>query len=215
MTNKYIRIKMKQVYTGGTLTALASFKLDNVASLFNGVEVKIDTGCSVSTIPLIHASGVKYCSESGQGAVRKMCRELKQDDLNNGVEYLISYGVETGGRKHIKPVSYDGKVACEALKFKHGISNFKIDGVDISTKDIYVNYDRVGNILIGMDILKNWDIHIGESAAPEDSGKTVFLACPYDNLNEDYFKELDRTFLLSTATVATKLISEEDNDIED
>lgn len=191
MMNRYIRIIMKPTSRGGVISVRASFELDNIKVPFENVTVKIDTGCSVSTIPLAAFQTVR------------LCKRLKHADVSNNAEYLLSYGVETGGRKHARPVSYDDKMACTALKFKHSISNFKINGVDISAENIYVNYDRTSNILIGMDILKNWDIHIGKSMIPEETGKTIFLACPYDKLNEDYFKELERTFGILTETAAS------------
>lgn len=53
------------------------------------------------------------------------------------------------------------KIECPAMKFEHGISDFVIGGVGISSDKICLNYDRSGNILIGMDVLQNRDIHIG------------------------------------------------------
>lgn len=58
------------------------------------------------------------------------------------------------------------------MKFEHGVSDFMIGGVKISADKICLNYDRKGNILIGMDILKDWDIHIGVS---KETGKSLFL----------------------------------------
>ena len=50
-----------------------------------------------------------------------------------------------------------------------------------------------GNILIGMDILSQMDIHIGKS---KTLGKTVFLACPYASMNTDYLHALNEHFNL-------------------
>ncbi|MCM1134474.1 MAG: hypothetical protein NC400_02765 [Clostridium sp.] len=193
MMNKYIRIVMKETKAGGgVISTLASFKLNNVTAPFENVDVKIDTGCSLSTIPL-----AKF-------KAKLLCNMLKHNDIQKGVNWVTSYGVETGGEKHDMPVTYDEKMCCTALKFKHGISNFVIGGIDISTENIYVSYDRKSNILIGMDILKEWDIHIGKSFVPKERGKTVFIACPYGMLNDDYFKELDRTFLIATSASVVK-----------
>ena len=54
-----------------------------------------------------------------------------------------------------------------------------------------VSYDRTGNILIGMDVLSQMDIHIGKSKILE---KTVFIACPYDSLNQEYLEALNQHF---------------------
>lgn len=80
------------------------------------------------------------------------------------------------------------------MKFMHKISDFTIGGVKISSDKICLNYDRKGNILIGMDILKEWDIHIGVS---KETGKSLFLACPVKNKSEEYLDTLKRHFELS------------------
>lgn len=164
---------------GGSFNTFASFKLNNMDNSFENVSVKIDTGCSISTIPL-----------SKFELPDSMLSKLKSEDINSGIDYLISYGVETGGRKHAIPKTYDDKMACTALKFKHTVSNFEISGVSISHDSLYINYDRSGNILIGMDILKDWDIHIGTI----DTGETIFLGCPKEQINNGYLQELENTF---------------------
>ena len=76
------------------------------------------------------------------------------------------------------------------MKFEHVVSNFNIAGVKVNTSKICLNYNRNGNILIGMDILKDWDIHIGTI----ETGETIMLACPKENLNEEYYRALQEYF---------------------
>lgn len=73
------------------------------------------------------------------------------------------------------------------------IGNFEIDfgGVCINKDYVKVSYDRTGNILIGMDILSQMDIHIGKSKI---LGKTVFIACPYENMSHEYQEALSQHF---------------------
>lgn len=168
---------------GGAFNTFASFTLDNIAKTFSNVGVKIDTGCSISTVPLAKFKLLK-----------PMLGALKNNDLINGTDYLISYGVESGGKKHVIPKTHKDKMACEALKFKHTVLDFEICGVKIKKNSLYVNYDRSGNILIGMDILKDWDIHIGTI----DSGESIFLGCPKDQINDEYLQELERTFHIAS-----------------
>ena len=54
MMNKYIEIEMRPATCGigGSFSTEASFCLDNFKAVFYDIEVKIDTGCSISTIPL-------------------------------------------------------------------------------------------------------------------------------------------------------------------
>lgn len=107
-----------------------------------------------------------------------LCKTLKKIDVMNSTPYFLSYGIESGGLRHEIPVTDDEKMECPAMKFEHGISDFVIGGVKISSNRICLNYDRKGNILIGMDILKDWDIHIGVSKV---KGKSLLLACPMEN----------------------------------
>ena len=183
--SKYIKLVMHstRVGAGGAFNGTASFKLDNIIKPFELVPVKIDTGCSISTMPIS-----KFIS------AESFVRQLKDEDLKNGVEYLISYGVESGGQRHEVPRTYYEKMECTALKFKHAVSNFEICGVPISTEHLYINYNRKGNILIGMDILKDWDIHIGTI----DTGETIFLGCPKDQINDEYLQELEDTFHIAS-----------------
>lgn len=181
MTNSYIKIKMTPTKQGigGSFVTKADFKLDNIAVPFNNIVVKIDTGCSISTIPVRKLK----VSEA-------MRMSLKKNDIKNGTAYYLSYGVETGGEKHEEPVTFEEKMLCPAMKFEHILSDFRIAGAKINASKICLNYNRNGNILIGMDILKEWDIHIGTNVL----GETFMLACPMDNLNDEYYNALREYF---------------------
>ncbi|MCM1097686.1 MAG: hypothetical protein NC427_06430 [Ruminococcus flavefaciens] len=45
-----------------------------------------------------------------------------------------------------------------------------------------------------MDILKDWDIHIGVSKV---TGESLFLACPMENKYREYIDALGRHFGIS------------------
>lgn len=182
MTNKYIEIEMLPTACGigGSFHTKASFCLDNIKVPFYDIEVKIDTGCSISTIPL------KRLKVSDT-----LCKVLKRMDIVGDAPYFLSYGVESGGVRHEIPVTDDEKMECQAMKFEHGISDFTIGGVKIASDRICLNYDRKGNILIGMDILKDWDIHIGVSKV---TGKSLFLACPTGSKCREYMDALEMHF---------------------
>ncbi len=202
MKNRYIKLQLNDK---NEFVAKASFNIQGIVSS-DDIKVKIDTGCSYTSIP------IRRLGISDERAL-----ELKQRDsksaANGDIKAYISFGVNdsTAKKENDKAlIASKMYMYLDSVTFVRMIDNVEICGCELGSYSARVSYDRVGNILIGMDILKNWDIHIGKSEAPEDKGKTVFLACPYDKLNEDYFKELDRTFLLSTATAETKLVSEED-----
>ena len=80
------------------------------------------------------------------------------------------------------------------MSFVHNVKNIRINDVPMGDFQLRLNYHRTGNILIGMDILKTWDIHIGKIK----SGETILLACPYNQINDEYLLELERTFKLGT-----------------
>ena len=182
MMNKYIEVEMTSTFcgVGGSFSVEASFRLDNFKAPFYDIGVKIDTGCSISTIPL------KRLKVSDT-----LCQILKKADIINDVPYFLSYGIESGGLKHEVPITNNEKMECPAMMSEHGVSDFMIGGVKISADKICLNYDRKGNILIGMDILKDWDIHIGVS---KETGKSLFLACPVENKCKEYVDALKLHF---------------------
>lgn len=87
MTNKYIEVEMAPTACGigGSFSVEASFRLDNFKAPFYDIGVKIDTGCSISTIPL------KRLKVSDT-----LCQILKKADIVNDVPYFLSYGIESG-----------------------------------------------------------------------------------------------------------------------
>lgn len=182
MTNKYIKIEMQPTFCGigGSFGTEANFLLDNFPAWFHDIGVKIDTGCSISTIPLKRLN----VSDS-------LCENLKESDVSNNTPYYLSYGVESGGVKHPVPVTDREKMDCTAMKFEHGVTGFTIAGVNIPCNKICLNYDRRGNILIGMDILSKLDIHIGLSRA---TGKNLFIACPMESKCQEYLEALKEHF---------------------
>jgi len=184
MTNKFIMVEMVPTISGigGSFFTTASFRLDNIPAPFSNVPVKIDTGCSISTIPLARFQALKF-----------FCESLKFRDISSDVHFEISYGVETGGYKHKRPVTFDEKMDCPALKFEHVVSGFQIAGVPLAKETIFVNYNRKGNILIGMDILQDLDIHMGTSMK---NGRYLFIACPKDSLCREYANVLEQHFLI-------------------
>lgn len=185
MMSKYIEIEMQPTAcrVGGSFSAEAEFCLDNFKSPFYDIDVKIDTGCSISTIPL------KRLNVSDT-----MCKILKKTDIKNQIPYYLSYGVESGGMKHNLPVTMNEKENCPAMKFEHKISNFMIGGLRIPCEKIFLNYDRRGNILIGMDILSKFEIHMGISKI---TGKNLFIACLAENKSYEYFEALSKHFEIS------------------
>ena len=138
--------------------------------------VKIDTGCGLSTFPYYRLTGDT-----------KLCREQKRKDIQNAVAYTYSYGVETGGRLHLPSITNRAKLKNKAIKFKHSLDYLEIAGYDIGSRDVYINYDRRGNILIGMDILSEFETFMGESLIDDSY---VMISCLKDKHDKHCFYDM-------------------------
>ncbi|MCM1092001.1 MAG: hypothetical protein NC092_00195 [Butyrivibrio sp.] len=182
MTNDHMMVEIMPtgIGRGGSFVTLASFDVESIGLTFENIDVKVDTGCSVSTLSL---QRYKLSEE--------FCRKCKEQDIKNDVSYMLSYGIESGGRKHKKPLTLEDKMDCTAMKFLHDTSNFYLNGVRISVQNIYINFDRANHMLIGMDILDKLDIHMGESKI---NGKYLFIACPKDDITLEYKSALKEHF---------------------
>ena len=142
---------------------------------------KIDTGCSYSTIPFFRLE-----------PLMNNALELKSKDIFNKVPYMQTYGVESGGDTHSKPQTFDEKMECPALKFKHKMINVNFNGYAVGDFDVHINYDRRGNILIGMDILKEFIIYMDVSIV---TGKeTLIMMLRSEENTSDFYRECAKHF---------------------
>lgn len=120
---------------------------------------------------------------------------MKQRDCaDDRIRKEISFGVNDTKEKRDadKEKFRAGKyMELKSITFQHGDFEIDFGGVYISKDHVKVSYDRTGNILIGMDILSQMDIHIGKSKV---LGKTVFIGCPYDSMNREYMEALSLHF---------------------
>lgn len=84
MTNNYLYLELfpNGNGCGGSFIAYADFSLDNFRTRFKGIEVKIDTGCSVSVI------------NSEKLQIPKVLSQTKKiADITANIPFLCSYGV--------------------------------------------------------------------------------------------------------------------------
>lgn len=75
---------------------------------------------------------------------------------------------------------------CKTIVFRHEFQLFKLANYDLGGRSVQVSYDRTSPILIGMDILSELDIHIGNGK----NGKHVFLACMHQQITDAYKEAL-------------------------
>lgn len=189
---------MKNNYIKSVMNHKNEFRIDAYFKLFGTLikvdDLKIDTGCGKSVFPFKRL-GVFSDEEAGR---------YKYEDVLNNTPYILSYVVETGGHRHSRPQTIEEKLECTAMGFCKEIKEFTVCGMELGNIEIRINYDRKGNLLLGMDILKTWDIHIGKIK----SGETILLACPYNQINDEYLLELERTFKLGTIVSSANVRNE-------
>lgn len=205
---KYIKTKLSQYNE----FRLDYSQIELLEMNFSNVSIKVDTGCPYTTIPIkrlnipddlaltLKSNDIDLLINNILKKENKGCSIKDAINSERNSTFKISYGVERGGMKNPLPdfKDKDSLLNCTSISFKHTLSNIILsrkDGDDIfrydlGQKDVFINYDRMGNILLGMDIMKNWDIHIGTV----DTGETIFLACPKDKINEEYLLEFERLF---------------------
>ena len=204
MNNDYIKVK---------LNSNNEFRVNNVSlsvlgMSFQNVNVKIDTGCGYTTIPIQRmnmtpAQAIIYKQNDVMQLLNRLNKHIDNGNsvkqaliIEQGNYFKLSYGVETGGRKHkgINFLNYQDIINASEISFRHKASNIDINGFNLMDRDVFINYDRTGNILIGMDLLKDWDIHIETI----DNGETIFLGCPKDRISDKYLQELENTFHIAS-----------------
>lgn len=158
----------------------------NLIAIAN-INVKIDTGCPYTSIP-IQKLGISKLQA-------QIMKQKDSDDMN--IKKEISFGVnDTQKDRQIAMSLFKNRqyMKLKQVTFIHNDLDIEIGEVNIHKKDVKISYDRTGNILLGMDILKDWDIHIGTI----DTGETIFLGCPKAQINDDYLQELEKTFHIAS-----------------
>ena len=178
MTNDFIRIVMN---SKNELRADADFEINGRP--FVNTSVKIDTGCPRTSFPFLR-----------MGMSDMEAYRLKQRDCNdNSVKKTISFGVNDSNQKKdedkrkFKAHRY---MDLNSISFRHIAKGLSLNGLILGDYEVSVSYDRVGNILIGMDILQSLEIHMGKTA----NGETVMLACRRDKITQGYWDELSTLF---------------------
>lgn len=156
---------------------------DFIGHRMDDISFKIDTGCNYTCIPLKRTTLDDVLIE-----------EMKHRDyLDPRIEKVVSFGVNDTDEKRESDISKfraGNFNDLASVSVRRKVSNLTIDGCNLGKQEIFINYTRTGNILIGMDILSKLDIHIGKTS----EGETVFLACPLDRINDEYLLEVERLF---------------------
>ena len=178
MKNNFIKILMRD---RNEFRTTADFLFCGL--MFRQVDIKIDTVCSHTSIPV-----------SKLGINAQDAYVMKQKDAaDDAIRKYISFGVNDSEAKRLSDRSKFRQkryMDLSSITFGHSITEFNINGYDMDNQMVRISYDRSSNILIGMDILKELDVHMGTTV----DGVTVMLACKRGALTEDYREELNRLF---------------------
>ena len=184
--NSFIKVKMSD---RNEFRCQGSFEI--FGSVLDGFDVKIDTGCPETSVPL---------RRTGLNA-ELIDQYMRSDYADANIIKCISFGVNDDMQKRnrdkelFRQGNYDmlNSVTC-----KRKLKGFKIDNCLLGDVIARISYTRVGNILIGMDILSKLDIHIAKINHHEE----YFIACPLDAIKkgnaDSYFLELENLFHLGS-----------------
>ena len=191
MKNDYLLIELSDK---NELRGDASFKL--LGKKYSNINVKIDTGCPYTSIPVRKI-----------GMSEQLAQQCKLSDSNDkNVKKAISFGVNDDQKKRANDnlnFCAGDYMSINSVSFIHILENLEINGCKISDSiEIKVSYDRTGNILIGMDILKKMDIHIGFSKIYK---KNVLIACMKDRINSQYLVALNEHFETGDNILSTQI----------
>lgn len=149
---------------------------------------KIDTGCEGSNLSLA----------SSQFAFENLVK-LKQDAVVLNLFPRLGYGANDSldfRQRESSLFDTEHYMECTAVSFRHPVKNFILGGCFIPVHHLSVSYDRVSFPLIGMDILKYFDFHCGESLIDDEMNKIqkgdyIFLGCWKTAINGIYLKALE------------------------
>ncbi len=92
---------------------------------------------------------------------------------------------------------------CVAVKFFVPVSKFVVDGCKLPFKSVWVSYDRIGNVLIGMDIMRHFDCHEGDSLINSGNvavGDYIRIMGMKNYVSKDYVSALYRYFGILPST---------------
>lgn len=156
---------------------------------------KIDTGCASTAFSYkaLVSSGVSMnkLPDSIRTVIETEARNCKVQAINAGLIAKSSGGVNDSVEftKQQNDLFRNKRyLDCTTASFIHNLDDGLIlSGYHVPVESVKINYDRPRSILIGMDILKDFDRHEGISKV---TGEPIMLACHKDNINPDYLEAL-------------------------
>lgn len=156
--------------------------------------LKIDTGAVKSLIPL---RTIKFSSNfniTKFNSADQFYNKCKQELLNRGNNIGYMRGV-TNAKEYKEGTS---PLYREDVTFECKVTDVSVGEYYISNElPMRVSCDTNGNVLLGMDILKDFDYHCGNSLVDDDEnrinkGDHIFIGCLKTDMNEEYLEALKK-----------------------
>lgn len=171
------------------LPTRADFTLFNTD--LNSVRAVLDTGCTFTSFNYKQLFGI---DDNVTVADNKLRVSRKALDIETKRPYKVSYGVESSGTYQKKLQTYNDKLGSEAIKFKYDV-NLVLSNYNLGIQSIYLNYNRRGTNLIGLDLLSKMNFHVGLSNI---TNTVVFIGVLREQENKSgYYTALKEHFGLA------------------
>lgn len=159
---------------------------------------KIDTGCAYTNFSYkaLENKGVALNKLDKDELIEleNKAKQYKKQAIDADLATKTSFGVNDSIEYiNLQKELYRNKnyLDCTAISFIHPIKSIYLGGYEVPVEEIKISYDRPKSILIGMDILKNFDIHTGISKV---NGENVLIGCLRDNITPEYLTTLEEHF---------------------
>ena len=153
--------------------------------------IVIDTGCMYSNIPL---QSIGFSPDE--------CAHYKHIDAkrykNGEIKASRSRGVESGNKKFppLWELTMDDILKSPAIGFKHSLTNVTLGTLSLDTLEVKLNYDRTSSMLLGMNVLRHFEMHFGPSLIDDEDNNIhkddyILLACPIQMTDKsDFYQRL-------------------------
>lgn len=133
--------------------------------------VKIDTGCDRTIIP-IYLFGVS----------KEQRVQMYNDELKSFKKKYLANCYSDMGNNILDKEEY----AFINTNFEYENVDIVLNNILLKNQSVLINYGIEKRILIGVDLLKQLDIHISTF-----NENTILVACPKNNINQEYINKLN------------------------
>ena len=191
MINNYVECNLskRKEFRTDFACKIAKVEMESIFNIGNNRSgIKIDTGAQGTLVPLRTLGWTDT-------QINKLIETTYKNNIN---AFSVVRGVESNNTKTITELQ---NMTLEEIKKYKGIAIqmktefIKIGSFIFNNVNARVTTQTTGNILLGMDIMKDWDIHIGKDI---NTHETLFLACPYNSINDEYLTALENHFGIGT-----------------